>query len=337
MKKITLLLIAIGLLASCMTGPTPSSRPNWVDDKHSMYPEEEFMVEIGQGSSLKDAKRNGAASLAQIFKTSLKVETTIQTRYKELSSGGTTAVSEETNFDENITQLADQELINVNYGESWTNDLGQVHVLTYIDRQETAQIYRNRIRDNGDTVSRFLSESSRQDSRIKKFAFLDAAYVVAEGNRVLVEQLEIINLPMSRTVMLSYDLDDIRSRKREAAEAMAFRLNIENDGEGKVAAVLSDELTSFGFSINPAGDLAVSGSVRLEKVELDNKYENMKFYLTINIVDEMGVPAVSMEENDRVSAVSASDVVNRAYIEMEKMIEKELMDQLTEYLDGFVR
>lgn len=332
------MIILAALLFSCVTtGPSPSSKPAWVDNKYSAYPESDYMVEIGQGSSLKDAKRNSAAALAQIFKTNIKVETSIQTRYKELSSGGSVQASEETNFDQNITQLADQELVNVNFGESWTNDLGQVHVIAYIDRNETAEIYRGRIMENSNTVRSFLSRSAEQNSLIRRYAFLDAAYVVAQANQNLKDQLEIINLPISRTVMMPYDLDGIRNDRRESAQAMSFRMFIENDDEGKIAAVLTDELTSFGFAIDPTGILSVTGSVSFEKVELDNKYENMKYYLTVNITDEQGVPVVSLEDNDRVSAVSVSDVKNRSYIEIEKVIKKDLMGQLVAYFDSFVK
>ncbi|MBB6481106.1 LPP20 family lipoprotein [Spirochaeta isovalerica] len=336
--KIAGILTIVLLLFSCVTTSGSSTRrPGWMDDKHSLYPEKDYMVEIGQGASLKDAKRNAAASLAQIFKTSIKVETTVQTRYKEFSSGGSVQTSEETNFDENITQLADQELINVNFGESWTNELGQVHVIAYIDRQETAQIYRGRIMENDQTVRSFLSRSGEQSSLLRKYAYLDAAYVVAQANRGLREQLEIINMMMSRTVMMSYDLDDIRNSRRELAQSMTFRVFVENDVTGNVSAVIADELTSLGFVIDPAGLLSVSGSVSLETVKLDNKYENMKYYLNIDIADEQGLPVVSLEENDRVSAMSLSDVENRAYLEIEKVVKKELVGKLIDYFDSFVQ
>ncbi|MBN2658215.1 MAG: LPP20 family lipoprotein [Spirochaetales bacterium] len=336
--KIAGIAVLLLLLFSCVTtSGSTGRRPGWMDDKYSAYPESDYLVEIGQGSSLKDARRNAAASMAQIFRTSIKVETSIQTRYKEFSSGGSVQSSEETDYNENIIQLAEQELINVNFGESWTNELGQVHVLAYIDRHETAQIYRGRIMENEQTVNSFLSRAGKQDSLIRKYAYLDAAYVVAQANRNLMEQLEIINLMISRTIMISYDMDEIRNSRRDTSQSMAFRLFIGNDDEGKVSSVIADELTSLGFVVDPAGLLSVTGSLLFEKVELDNSYENLKYYLTIDVVDEQGRPVVSLEENDRVSALSLSDVRNRAYLEIEKAIKKELIGQLTEYFDSFVQ
>jgi len=340
MKRIILSAAALVVLISCASAPasrSTSGRPGWVDNKYSKYPEANYMVEIGQGSSLKDAKRNGAAALAQIFRTSIKVETNIQTRYKELASGGSVEASEETTFDQDISQLADQELVNVNYGESWTNNLGQVHVLAYIDRQATGNIYRDRIRENGSTVMNFLSRSGEQSSLIREYAYFDAAYVVAQANQVLLEQLEIISLPMARTMTIPYDLNNIRDQRKDAATSMAFRVNIENDTEGKVASVIRDELTSFGFSMDSQGILTVSGSVSVEKVVLDNKYENIKYYLTINIEDENGIPAVSLESNDRISAVSESAAISRSYLDIEKKVKKDLIGELIEYFDSFVK
>ncbi|MDA3808824.1 MAG: hypothetical protein PF518_00705 [Spirochaetaceae bacterium] len=335
-KNIILLSLAV-LLVSCASAPSPKVKPRWVDDKYSMYPEAEYMVEIGQGSSLKDAKRNGAASLAAIFKSSIKVETTVQTRYKELAANGSVEASEETTFDQDITQLADQELINVNYGESWTNDLGQVNILTYIDRMATGNIYRDRIKENNSTVNSFLSRSKGESSLIRKYAYIDAAYVVAQGNQILMDQLDIINLPLRRSLGNSYDLDDVRINRKDTAQNMAFKINIENDTEGKVSSVIVDELTSYGFVIDPEGALSVSGRIDFENVKLDNGYENVKYYLTVNIEDEKGIPAVALEQNDRISAVSVSDAKNRSYLEIGKLIKNDLMGQLTGYFDSFVK
>jgi LPP20 lipoprotein len=337
MRKIIVISVLLMVLAACASTPSSSGKPGWVDNKYSKYAESQFMVEIGQGSSLRDAKRNAAAALAQIFKTSIKVETTIQTRYKELSSGGSVEASEETNFDQDITQLADQELVNVNFGESWTNELGQVHVLAYIDRQVTANIYRERINGNSSTVSNFISRSGEQSSIIRKYAYYDAAYVVAQTNQMLIEQLEIINLPISKTIRKPYDLNDIRDNRKETAFAMAFRINIENDEEGKITSVLTDELTSFGFSIDSAGGLSVTGSILFEEVKLDNDMSNMKYYLTVNIEDENGVPAVALEDNDRISAISESAVKSLTYREIEKVVKKDLIGQLIKYFDSFVQ
>lgn len=337
MKKIIALAGIIVFFASCVSTPTPKGKPAWVDNKYAKYPESEFMVEIGQGSSLKDARGNAAAALAQIFRTSIKVETTIQTRYRELSSGDSVQATEVTNFDQDITQLADQELVNVNFGESWTNNLGQVHVLAYIDRQATANIYRQRIEENNSTVRNFLSRSDEQSSIIREYAYCDAAYVIAQANQVLMEQLEIINLPISRTIRKSYDLNDVRDKRKETALMMAFRINIANDEEGKITSVLTDKLTSFGFSIDPSGSLSVSGSISFETVKLDNDMENIKFYLTVNIEDENGIPVVALEENDRISAISASAARSITYKEIEKVVNRDLLGQLVEYLDSFVQ
>ncbi len=339
MRKIVLLLIAGLFVFSCVSEPSssPSRKPGWVDNKYSKYAEAEFMVEIGEGSSLRDAKRNGAAALAAIFKTSIKVETNIQTRYKELASGGTVQSSEETSFDQDITQLADQELVNVNYGESWTDDMGKVYILAYIDRVATGNIYRDRIGANIDTVKSFLRASSEQTLLIREYAFFDAAYVVAQANQVLLDQLEVLNRSYRQNISVSYDLNNIRRSRIDAASKMAFNVQIENDTDGNVASVINDELTAFGFSIDSSGILSVSGDIRIEKVELDNGYENVRYYLNVNIQDENGIPVVTIEENNRVSAISESDAKNRAYLDIEKIIKKEMIGELIIYFDGFVK
>ena len=154
---------------------------------------------------------------------------------------------------------------------------------------------------------------------------------------MLIEQLEIINLPISKTIRKSYDLNNIRDKRKETAFTMSFRIEIENDEEGKITSVLTDELTSFGFAIDPAGSLSVTGTISFEEVTLDNDLSNMKYYLTVNIEDENGVPVVAIEDNDRISAVSESAVKSLTYREIEKVVKKDLIGQLINYFDSFVQ
>jgi hypothetical protein len=137
-------------------------------------------------------------------------------------------------------------------------------------------------------------------------------------------------------ISLPFSMNDLQSARSDLASTMVFEISISNDRDSKITNILSDVLTDQGFSVARGGNLAVEGSVRLEPVDLDNGYENVRWYLALNMLNESGRSVVSLEENSRSSSVSAGAAEARAYKDMEKVIEDDFIDQLTAYFDSFI-
>ncbi|MDA3957883.1 LPP20 family lipoprotein [Oceanispirochaeta sp.] len=342
-KKIIAAVLLAGLLVSCATGGSVKSngggkrKPGWVDDKHSVYPNDKYLVEIGEGSSLKSSKQNGQASLARIFKTTIQVDSTVSTRYKDLSDGKTILESQmETTADESITQLSDETLINVHFGESWTNDEGRVYVVAYIDRMETANIYRQRIDNDANRTDLFIRKSAGQSDLIRRYGFLDAARVMDSEIQSLREQLEIIYQPFARAVMLPYNPEELGSLHADTAEDMVYTIALEGDEKGKVAAVVSQVLTDRGFSVfDESAPLSVRGRISMEEVTLNNDYKNLRWNLFLEMRNEKGEVVVTMEEKQRETAISLDEAEARAYRSMEEMMQKKFIGALESYFDSY--
>ncbi|MDC7239983.1 MAG: LPP20 family lipoprotein [Spirochaetales bacterium] len=343
-SRLLLLILPLAFL-SCATSGLSSgssssggSKPQWIDDKHSLYPNDQYLVEIGEGNSLKGAKQDAKASLAQIFRTTIIVDSTVSTRYRDLSDGKTILESEmETTSDESITQLSDETLINVHFAESWTSDLGRVFVVAYINRMETGNIYRQRIDQDGMTANSLINSSAGEDSLLRRYGYLDAAMVMDAKIQSLRDQLDIIYQPFARTVMLPYDSSELRNLYGDTAKEMVYSINIEGDREGKVEAVVSQVLTDRGFSVAGGADasLAVFGRITMEEVILNNDYSNLRWTLFLEMVNEEGDIVVSMDEKKRETAISLTEAEARAYRSMEDAMQKSFLGSLEDYFDSF--
>lgn len=341
-KYVFLLALIPFFLASCAStvsppGSTGGKKPTWVDDKHSMYPDETYLVEIGEGNSLRSAKQDGQASLARIFRTAIIVDSTVSTRYKDLSDGNTILESQTvTTADQSITQLSDETLINVHFAESWTSDMGSVYVVAYIDRMETANIYRQRIKQDGMKAEDFISESSDQSDLLRRYGFLDAAMVMDQKIASMKNQLEIIHQPFARMIQLPYEPADLHSSYADVAEQMQFSINIEDDSEDKVTSVVSQVLTNRGFTVTEGeSNLSVTGRVLMEEVSLNNDYENMRWTLFLEMRNEKGDVVVSMDEKKRETAISKEEARSRSYRSMEEVMEKKFLRGMESYFDSF--
>ncbi|MBN2626872.1 MAG: LPP20 family lipoprotein [Spirochaetales bacterium] len=337
-----LLILITGCVSSPSSGfsssPTKSSKqPAWVSDINSVYPDEEYLAVLGDGDTLSKAQAKASSNLALIFESRIVVDNTVESRYVEMQSSGVfSGSSSETAVTNNITQLSDQTLMNVKYGESWTDSMGKVIVAAYLNRKETAKLYSTRMRDQTDVLNRLISEGDRSGSRLSRFAYYDSAYIIAMANEVMKEQLEIISPATARTASAGYDIAAIKTARTGAAEDMSFRMEFTGDDEGNAASILAESLTDMGFSVSPSGEIAVTGSVRSEKIERNNDYQNFKWYLAIEIADETGKVIMTVNENGISTSTTESAARSRVNTDVKKVINKEFERQFNAYLNGFV-
>lgn len=338
-------LVLVGCASTPSASPSAASAmsrggqaPVWVSDKDSVYPTDKYLAELGEGDSLKGAKSNAAGAIAQIFRTKVTVDSTVRTRYTEISGEGGDILDMvlQTDIDQNIGQSAEESLSNMKYGESWQDDMGRVYVVAYLDRAETGNLYRQRIIKNGDRVMELIDRSLAQEETLRRYAFMDAAVVMAEANAMLVEQLEIINMPMSRAIIHPYDSGNLRAQKADQAAALMIQVAVSGDDEGQIEATLFDWVTGKGFSISAEGEMFLSAVVLIRPIELDNDYENLNWELNLNLLNSQGIPAVSLPHQARSSGISESAAMSRVYQDMTNMIRKDFDKAFTEYLNSFL-
>lgn len=342
MKKIMMILAAGLLVFSCATEsvqarPKSKKKPAWLENRTSVYSESKFLSAIGEGDTLKEAQARASANLSSIFKVRVEAENTLQSRYEEYSRNGVVkSWGEETTAVDDITQTTDQTLMNLKYGETWTDDSGVVYTIAYLNRAETGNVYRQRIEENGGVVNRLVGRSAEQTDVLKAYAFLDAAYVVASLNELLIEQLDIINPAMKKVVRPGYDFGNLKKARSDAAARVVVAIDLESDSDGRIAAMLADVLTGMGFSVDPKGTIRLTGSVSVEPVKLDNNYENVKWYLLLMVRDQADLAVVSLEKNSRSSGVSDTAAIARAYKDMEKAIKRDFVKKLNGFFDSFI-
>ena len=173
----SLLLMALLLFNCSQSGQNIGSanaksknkRPSWMDNPHKKYPDAQYLVAIGAGDTRRDAENIAAGNLSRIFESKIKVDHTMKERYKSLSKG-TKFVSEElaTESNENVNIKSDQSLINVQFGESYTDKSARIHVLAYLNRKETATIYTEKINTANEQILFFMDKSENNDEVVEK-------------------------------------------------------------------------------------------------------------------------------------------------------------------------
>ncbi|MBI9105624.1 MAG: LPP20 family lipoprotein [Spirochaetales bacterium] len=341
-KIIPFLLLPILLLAGCASTPTAGSasgrgQPSWITDIDSAYPPSQYLAVLGEGDSLSKAQSKAAANMALIFESRIKVDTTIENRYADMRKQGVlTSVTDETRVTDKISQLSDQTLSNLKFGESWTNDMGTVIVAAYLNRVETAELYRKRIEDQSHVLLRLKDNGDNGNTKIEKYAYYDSAFVIAVSNEVLLEQLDILHPQMADTLNLGYSLDDLKTVRTRAAQDLTFRINFTGKDSTAIASAISDTFTDMGFSLASKAELMAEGSLISEKIERNNDYENFKWYLSLEIINENGLTIISIDESGISASTSESAARSRLNVDVQKVISRELPRQFNIYLNSFL-
>lgn len=339
LKAGIMLIVAALLLAACASGPETSSggnRPGWMDDVNSLYPAEQYLAVIGEGDSMSKAKANAASDVALIFQNQITVDNTMESRFDELMNNGVLAsVSESTSMTENINQQSDQELTNMKYGESWVDDMGTTYVIGYIDRVETGNIYKVRIEDQARIVAHLIGRSMQQDTLLGTYAFLDAAFAVAMGNEVLIEQLDIISPAIKRTIYLGYNLADLKTARADTAAQMTFAIDVSGDPDNRIPPIIATVLTGMGFSISN-GPLEINGDFSMEPVDRGNDFVNYKWYLSLNLVDDRGIPVLAFEADTISAGLTESAAQSRVNKDVETEIQRTFGRELNNYFNSYI-
>ena len=92
-----------------------------------------YLSAIGEADSRRDAENMAAANLARIFESRVKADETYKERYMELTKGGSTTYEEQSDVTKSVNIQAEQTLVNVEFAESYTNNMGRVFVLASCD------------------------------------------------------------------------------------------------------------------------------------------------------------------------------------------------------------
>ena len=348
-RIVVLSAIAAVIVGGCATTPAGSGSgaatsartaegepaPEWFEDPKSEYPDEQYLSAIGSGDTRRQAEQDALGALSQVFEARVSVDNRVNERYREIAKESGTLTESDIQLANTVNVQSDQQLVNVQYGESFTDAQGRVHVIAYMDRMQTGTVYRNLVQKNASQIEDFLAEAQQEDSIVRRFAFLSAAHLVAQNNRALIDQLQIISQPLARTLELPYDEQQVAQRRTDVASRMAYRVEISGGAASRVEEVVGEALSDEGFVVSEDGPLLVRGSGELEASE-GGQYEEVRWYLNLEFVGPEDSVLVAFSKQDRASGVSQDAARSFAFADMEEVAREEFVGQVIEYFDSLV-
>lgn len=314
--------------------------PVWVENIQSAYPDIQYIASLGVSDTHDGARKRAAAGIAERFKTRVNVEQSYLQRYHSFTDAeGKMIESGEEGLEKQIDTYADQTLMNIAYGDFYTDEAGRVYVVGYLDRMKTASIYADKIRKNDWQIDNYFSKAKQQNNLVKKYAYLNAAYIISLYNEQLREQLAIIDQNSVELTLVSHgDLVDARTK---AASDIKFSVFVDFDEDDKLKSKITEILTKSGFQVVDSKEsaiLLIDADISFEDLDLDRG--DLKFIgwnLKISMDDTADKTLLALNESSRDGGKNKGTAKRMAYRSIYKYIDNEFQKELTTFFDKAVK
>ncbi len=289
-----------------------------------------YLVAVGSGDSLEQARQSALSTLLQQIEVSIDTSFETNESYQE-SSGSAADIS--TQIFDSSKSSSTGTLIAVEYGESHQDNLGRLYAIAYINRQKVANIYRDRIEKTEKEIEQLLQNAATKE-KLDKYAQYLKALNLSKKNQALVQQLEVIS-PISATTQKNSPTT-INGLLRSAAQSLQFSIetNIDNDVadidlQNKLTSAVSELLSNLQFQIVTSGE-TYRATASVNWSEETNDYPtifwNINFTISEVVDADNGVTIISKNKRGRSKGINTdaarrlaindiSTVLNKTFIE----------------------
>ncbi|MDF7823674.1 LPP20 family lipoprotein [Pontiellaceae bacterium B12227] len=331
LKNSLLALLCISLLSSCVTNK--NKEPDWVSNPKIAYPEDLFLVAVGAGDTRHAAENAAAASLSRIFESHIESDERLLDQTRE-----TTGSYERTSdFSSDINILSSQTLVNIQHAEAWKDPLGRYHAVAYLNRRDTAGIYRDKIDEKTTRVNFLRASLEDNDDLLKTYATLRAANAHALEADYLLRQLKVIHPPSVPGATPAYSLNQLRKALADAAKQIKVQIDVDGDNEKRMTGTLQEFITRYGFVVGKPTVLDVTASVMINDTgERDQGLVFVRYELMLQIKDSKDNVLVTVRDKGREAHKTLDQAQTRSFRTLENSIKAGGAQRLDTYFDSLI-
>lgn len=342
-RMLLLILVVLMILVAC-TGPqksdpkpTPSSKPDWVDNPTVLYPATRYLTGVGIGSSREAANSFAMGNISKIFKIEVKASSEVMQRYEEYTLAGQTTSASATTSDQQVRVDTKANLFNIKIGQNWVDELGRHYALAYQDREQTAGIMLSRIKTNSQRILTNLNKALKESDPWMQFALVDNATMISLQNTEMVEQLGIISSSASAQVRLEYDPEALRLQRAHLAKQLIFSVSVSGDPDNKIQPVIEQTISQMGFSLRGEYPNKVAAEVTFEDVVLDQPQKFTRYNLALTVYDHNGKKVLTIADTGREGHINQPEAKARAIRTVNGKISTEMPKKIWNYIDTLAK
>ena len=328
--KTSFYFLFLGILMGCQTTNHP---PKWLANPHSVYPENQFLVSIGEGDTRRAAENAADANLSRIFEAKIEASERILDQSKETIK----TFERTTDFSSDIQIHSSQTLHNIQHAEAWQDSKGRIHAIAYLNRRKTAEIYRKKIEEFSSKVQFFLRYSKTEKEQLKKYAALRSAVNNAREVSRLLRQLKTIHPPSVASVTPDYSESRIQKDLAETAKNIRVEIQLSGDEENRMKTILEEIITQYGFVLGRSPLLKISGKVSIANTQQrTGDLVFVRYIFMINFKKTDGTVLLTVHEKGREGHLNFEEARVRVFRTLEQELRPKIIREFDRYLNNLI-
>ncbi len=329
------LCLSAGLILPLLSGCKSflGGTPDWLANPKSVYPESTYLVAVGSGDTRRAAENSAAANLSRIFEAHIESDERLLDKTHETTKN----IERSTDFTSDINILSSQTLYNIQHAEAWKDDKGRYHAVAYLERRETAAIYRDKVDEQTTRVNFLLASADNTDDLLKKYATLRTANRHAREADSLLRQLKVIHSPSVAGSTPSYSINKLRKTLAGTAKKITVQINVDGDDQRRMTNTLETFITGYGFAVGQPTVLDIGGRVAVTDTgERNQDLVFVRYELSLHIKDVEGNILVAINDKGREAHKSLEQARIRSFRTLENAIQAGGAHRLDAYFDSLI-
>jgi hypothetical protein len=335
MKNNLFLQLSLTVACLALTGCKMLSggTPGWVANPKTVYPEDRFLVAVGEGDTRQTAENAAAANLSRIFEAHIESDERLLDQSTETGK----SFVRTTDFTSDVNILSSQTLFNIQHAEAWKDKMARYHAVAYLNRRDTAAIYRDKIDEQTARVNFLLASAGNTGSVLKKYATLRAANSYAAQVSYLLQQLKVIHPPSVPGSTPGYSINDLRKALADTAKQIKVQIKISGDDEKRMNGTLEELITQYGFVVGTPVVLDIAGSVSVTDTgERTQGLVFARYELALQIKNAGGDVLVSVGDKGREAHNTMLQARIRSFRTLDNTIKASGAQRLDAYFDSLI-
>lgn len=340
----------MGMVLSCQSKtnadaperPNPRQLPSQFLNPSEIYPDTTYLSSVGSGDTMQNAQKSALSALAQQIKVDISSTETLSESLSETANASSLDFINITNLDATTSVSAQQQLLGVQFGESYVDNVGTVHVIAYINRLSVGNIYRQQIDERNREISELMKKSELAEG-LSKYAYISTAISYSQQNDSQREQLDVIAPAMSSIARTGtpYTTESLASQLRTVAKGIKIAIRAEVEGNNaasvsqRIANTVANLLTELGFtayqiSENEPTPYMVDTQVALREIS-NTKYATIEWNVTIQMLENQDV-IMSHSTTNRSSGKDITDAEQFALFDINNEFQTTLKNYIRSQL-----
>jgi hypothetical protein len=320
-KLYKLLIITLGLVASTAA---LGDQPGWVAGDSVEYPNEQYLVGRGTGSTAEEAQNRARGDLATIFEVRI-----------EVANENTTTVTQ-SDKKEQINKLATQQVSaktdkvidGINIAGLWRDPVTQdFHAFAVLSRTQAAASLTEELAKIDKEIQQQLQAAKDADDPLLKVGALQQALQASIKRDGFQAMLKVVD-PSGQGVQTSISQASVQKQIDDALKHIHIASEaVESAGTKEFASILKGGLAAAGFlatNMNDA-DLVLEGKLTLTDIGRHYGWSWMRATVEVTLVEKVSRRVRgSYTWPVKASAQDEQTARTRTLIEVEKLFNQEL-------------